>query len=107
MTTTETRDPQALTFLDLIIDVSHGCHIGQLAEEIPSDLRSAVEYTNSDPVVTDYHGFVPEPVAFVPDSKDELLATFEDGSVLSFLFDDEGYSYALRVFFGGRIVAEF
>jgi hypothetical protein len=106
MKTTE-YDQEATAFLDLILDVMHGTHIGLIAEEIPDDFSKAVAYTNADPIVTDQHGFIPEPTDFLAYDDHELRVVFGDDSALSFLFDEEGYSYALRVLVRGRIVADF
>lgn len=95
--TTTTATPDALTFIDLVTDTVRGSHLGHTAPDLRDGLYDAMQETNSDPVVTDHHGFVPEPVARVIDG-DEMRFSFEDGSSLVFLFDEDGYSYALSAF---------
>lgn len=105
--TTTTATPDALTFVYLVTDTVRGSHLGHTATDLRDGLYDAVRETNSDPVVTEEHGFVPEPNALVH-CDDVLSGFFDDGSSLVFRFDEDGYSYSLTVFDATEaLVAEF
>jgi hypothetical protein len=104
--TAEPKVANALFFLDVTIDVGHGCHHQIEQSTLEETLMFLGSEVNADSIITDWHGVVPTPVEFV-NQFDKELVVFEDNSSLIFSFDEDGYVTSIEVHDGTRVINVF